>query len=392
MNNKIYINVVLFLLIIVAVFDLFIEEHDENRFLALYTQGLILAVSFIFFIRTIFLEEIKPTGFHYSLCAFIMMLIIYGIFSPYIDRLLVILYGMVPFYLFYYAAYKGHIDERYIQYLAIILLTIYSIETYLSIIDRSERLDEFYLRADNVGYKSMFLMLLFALKIKYQKNILFLSLAYILVLLSFKRGAMLIATVSYLVIIIPILMNNKGLLLRYNKKLWAGGFVALATVGSLVVQYWDTLVYRFISDPTGSGRADIYALTFQGWANADIINKIVGFGFYSVPQYLGMTRGSEIHAHSDWVQLVYDHGMIGIAIYLFLFFSLIGYNRIIRYTAPEYRQIYLMIICIWLLKSFVSGVYISKLSIMMFIVLGIVLGTTFRKRLLLRYESTKTKI
>lgn len=379
-KSNIYIYAIILLLILIAILDLFLTEDDQNRHIAIFTQATVLAISLYFLLKSFVLKPVKLTGLHYSLLSFITMLLIYGMFSPYIDRLPVFIYGLVPFYLFYYAAYKNHIRENHIQFLATILFVIFLFETYLGIVDRAERLDAFFYKADNTGYNAMYLMLLFALNIKNSRNIVFLSMTYLLVLLSFKRGAMLIGTLSYLIIIAPLIFNKIELRSKTRKKLWVGGFVALSAIVTIVVKYWEIVAYRFITDKTGSGRAEFYAVIYRGWDEAALANQLFGFGFYKVPEYLNLARGTEIYAHSDWFQLLYDHGVLGLILYTILTISIISYKDVVKRVIPIFYPVYLMALCMLLLKALFSGVYINKGSIMLFMIIGIILGAVYREK------------
>jgi hypothetical protein len=167
---------------------------------------------------------------------------------------------------------------------------------------------------------------------------------------------------------------------RFNKrKIFLLAMIMLfLTFG--ICRYWDILSYRFISDPRGSGRSEFYSAIFEGWQRADLQNLLFGFGFYEVPDYLERVHGATIYAHSDWLELLYDHGLFGVSIYLMLIGSTLSYIRSVKSVRPDLLPLFIMIMTFWILRSIVSGVYINKDSMILFALLGFLLGQVYRNR------------
>ena len=67
----------------------------------------------------------------------------------------------------------------------------------------------------------------------------------------------------------------------------------------------------------GSGRTDIYNLTWSGFLNSNILQEIIGHGFGAVDR--------ELHSgtHNDFLMVLYNYGIIGFILYLGFWVTLI---------------------------------------------------------------------
>ncbi|MDZ7775667.1 MAG: hypothetical protein U5L09_08765 [Bacteroidales bacterium] len=384
--HKITLPLVMTLLAIVPVLDIFSPEEHPLRFYAINAQAVILGFSLLYFFHTYIGNSIKKTSLHTSLTLFMIMLLIYSILTPNLSILPVLLYSLSFFFLSYYLTYNGVLKTKHIQYLAFFLLLVYGYETYLSIFERAERLGIFYRKAANVGYKSLALMFLFALDLKKPRNIVLLSVSLLLVVLSFKRGAILSGAVAYVIAMWPVITGKFQLKRKTVNYFVALGIALIAVAVYLSIQYWDIIAYRFVIDETyaGSGRVLFWTDIVNGWINADSFNKFFGFGLFKVPEFLSTSLyGSEIYAHSDWFELLYDHGIFGILIYSTVIVSLIKLRKVVYKYSYSHYYTYLMILVIWISKSVYSGNYINKVTIYSTLVLGFILAIAYRNKQLM---------
>lgn len=380
---KIIIFASLLLIVWIAVLNVFYPNDHPNRYLAIYSQALLLGISLVFVLITFISSGIQKTGVHYSLLFFIMMLSLYGLFSPQIDKLPIMLYASISFFLFYYATYEGYLQHNRIHNMAIILMIIYAYETYIGIDERSQMRGLLFAIPDNIGYNTLMVIPIFALNIKNTKNIFLISVAFLLVELSFKRGAMLIGAVVLILAFVQIVIGEKNVFnnSEANKaKAKLAAFVLSAILIYGAIEYFDILIFRFLVDPTGSGRINFYASIYEGWLNAHWINQLIGFGFFEVPEYLRKIYGVAIYAHSDWLELLYDHGILGITLYSILLITHFMKMKDVKLYSPNLYLSYLMVLSIWFMRSLVSGVYINKDSIVLFLTVGFILGTTYKNK------------
>ncbi|HJT24741.1 MAG TPA: O-antigen ligase family protein, partial [bacterium] len=64
----------------------------------------------------------------------------------------------------------------------------------------------------------------------------------------------------------------------------------------------------------GSGREIFYQIVLNHWLDFGVGHKIIGAGFYQVMPMLGLYYENAIPAHSDWLETLYDQGIIGVLI------------------------------------------------------------------------------
>lgn len=379
--SKIAVSGFIFLLLITAFFDLIYPVEHPNRYIAVYIQALLLGISIIYLINS-YISNIEKTPLHKSLLIFILVLVIYGLFTPNLSILPVLLYALCFFYLAYYLTYQGYLKSKHIEFLSFILLLIYSYETYVSLFSRSELYGDFFRKADNVGYKSLFLMLIYAIDLRKTRNIIFLSITYLLVLLSFKRGAMLSGTLAYIIAMWPLITGKFTIKRKDKRILGMISFFVLTSIVFISIQYWDVLIFRFISDETGgSGRNLIYSEILRGWKESGSLNQIFGNGLFMVPSFLETSfYGAALYAHSDWYELLYDHGLFGVIIYLSVIITAFKQRKIVYRFAKDLYYPYLMTLVVWITKSYYSGIYINKGSVILFLVIGIILGITYSNK------------
>ena len=380
-SKKKIVYIVLILLSVISALDVFIDEEDPNRYIAVILQGLLLGISLLYMIISYVRNRITPL--HNYLLVFISMLVIYGILTPNIEKLPILLYPLLFFYLAYYISSKELLQLKHIQLFAVMLFFLSTYNTYLGIIERADKLGDFFTKADNVGYTSLSLMLLFTMDLKRIRNIIFLSLSFVLVLLSFKRGAMIAGAIVYLIAMLPIFTGKINLKKQTKSILTFSSLVLVSGLIYFSFQYWDLMSYRFIKDETGgSGRELFWSEIVKGWENASMIRQFFGFGLFKVPEYLGSSfYGVEIYAHSDWYELLYDHGIFGITIYLALVVKLISLRKLVYKHANDYYYPYLCVLSSWILKSYFSGVYINKGTIIYMLIIAYIISQAYKNKM-----------
>lgn len=134
-------------------------------------------------------------------------------------------------------------------------------------------------------------------------------------LLSGKRTALIVLVIAFA---LPYLCK---LLLSDGKNKLKNIF-SLVTLSVLIVFIYDYLLDKFnitiferfqnIAADGGSGRLDIYHAVIEAFNNSGFINKLLGHGYNGVFNY-GVTFTS---AHNDFLEVLYDNGLIGLTLYL----------------------------------------------------------------------------
>ena len=95
-----------------------------------------------------------------------------------------------------------------------------------------------------------------------------------------------------------------------------------------------------------------------------------------------------IYAHSDWLELLYDHGILGIVLYSFICLTLITQKNNIKFYAPDLYWPYLMTMVIFFIKSIYSGIYINKDSIVLIMTIAFILGTANQNQSRINLQDT----
>lgn len=154
------------------------------------------------------------------------------------------------------------------------------------------------------------------LDIKRYMKIIILTASTACALLSGKRTALIVLVIAFAV---PYLCK----LLLSNGKNKLKNIVSLVALSVLIVFLYDYLLDKFnitiferflnIAADGGSGRVDIYHSVIESFKNSSFTNKLLGHGYNGV-FYYGVTFTS---AHNDFLEVLYDNGVIGLILYLF---------------------------------------------------------------------------
>lgn len=244
--------------------------------------------------------------------------------------------------------------------------------------------------ASNFAYYLLFIFpFLFMNKVVPYRSLIF-TIISIGVAISFKRGTIFL----FLIMIIYLIFFSKlkevvGKRFSHFFKLFiifviSGVFytIVLSNLESYVDKFSD-LISSYnsgsINDDTGSGRGLLYALPLERWINSYPFNFILGYGFNSAPDYYESTTffNKKMYAHSDFVMILHDYGLVGLSILLSLFMSLF---KLIKKSISNINKLPLILIFLALLtKALFSGFILYEYSIYAFAILGLILGR--RRRL-----------
>lgn len=173
----------------------------------------------------------------------------------------------------------------------------------------------------------------------------------ILVMLSFKRGAIIIyilMVITYFLVRGIIEGNNFSIIL----KLFI--FLTLFIVGIILVNYITDgfLFHRFSRNEllSGSGRDVLYQGAISSIKERNIFDKLVGLGSGSSVALLG--NG----VHNEWLELLFSYGFVGAALYLNFIFSILieSYRQIKEKNkvAPSFAQAAVLVTAIGLFDGF----------------------------------------
>ncbi len=169
---------------------------------------------------------------------------------------------------------------------------------------------------NNLGYSLVWLAPLYlAFESKHRFPILLA--VFFSMLASFKRGALLgliFGFLAYYVLNRRVKGRNRGSIVP--DLLRASLILALAAGAFFLFK--DYILYRMADidgdKSFGSGRATFYQIVLDHWDNFVGTKKMIGAGFFQVMPMLGLYWEAAIPAHSDWLETLYDQGILGVSI------------------------------------------------------------------------------
>lgn len=65
-------------------------------------------------------------------------------------------------------------------------------------------------------------------------------------------------------------------------------------------------------DQMGSNRGTLYRVLWDDWRSASAGNQIIGKGYQATVEILGSATGKGVKAHSDWLEMLVDFGLVGV--------------------------------------------------------------------------------
>jgi len=143
---------------------------------------------------------------------------------------------------------------------------------------------------------------------------------------TMKRGASIALGLSMLVF-----LTAKMRLAPKEAKKYLGLMCVLALMVAAMYSYRRIDAVTRWTAPGGglsrltSGRTVFYNTIVLGWQQGSILNQAIGAGFYSVPDFLGESwYGSAIYAHSDWLEILYDYGALGVVVFACFHVSIVS--------------------------------------------------------------------
>lgn len=336
---------------------------SEERIVSLILQSTSVCIGFYYMVLCIVFRKNNIFSFFFIL--FILYLGIYAAFSPYFfSNYVTLLRGLLCFFPFYYYSLRNKIRYNDISFFAIALIVISIIRIFLE----SEIMDDYGERIQsNLGYTIALAMPLLLFQVSKKRNIFMCFVAYFFVLYSMKRGAIICSTL-FLFFVVYYMFKDK----KFKNMRWKVLFSLTIIMIVAFLTLSDYIISRFNEDG-GSGRDIFYGLIWDNWLNNyDITSKLFGNGFFSVQDYLEL-HYFRAYAHSDWLELLHDHGIVGIMFYSLLLIILI--RNILKLKKDKLMLLIgFSVVIVWMLKSIYSGVYVSKGSYVLFMSLGIILG------------------
>jgi hypothetical protein len=210
-----------------------------------------------------------------------------------------------------------------------------------------------------------------------------LGLASVAVFATVKRGAILALIVSgFVSSAISIRMSSR----RHKVRKFVIIAVVIAAMTGGLLWQWDRIMYRmnkdFDSDIIGSGRGAYYPVIIKEWYNSGAFSFLFGKGFFTVPDILDSIYTIRRYAHSDWLEILHDMGVLGIVLFVYL------HSRILLVVRDAIRErnpvapVLAMGYCVFALKNIYSQCVVGDADTIYFaLLLGYSSASTARRTL-----------
>ena len=291
-----------------------------------------------------------------------------------------------PFLLFmscYLLSFNDLISKKqiYFLYKNLVLVIFVLIVAFLSYKSGIGRMDI----GDNKAYMILFCTPIIFLFFPNTKALFYYTLIIIGSLIASKRGAFL----GVIFTLIIFIYSFK----QYKFKSIFIIILGLPILLAVLYNYFADSIFIFerfanLENDGGSGR-DIMALSiWKGWQKEDLFSQIFGSGWMSVldlvKSALNMRKG--LMAHNDWLQFLYDLGIVGLILLLSMFVAL--FKQIRSYKRKD--KLYFSMICvtgIFFMRSISGGTFGETATMpFLFIGLGFILGKLDRVKYGLQIE------
>ncbi len=270
--------------------------------------------------------------------------------------------------LFAWLADKGALNDRFFSIVGIVFIIASIIGFYhyrVMVLTNQDRELDSDLTNNSTASFLMLIPMIFLLKSNVQKWSTLMICIFFLVL-GAKRGNLLAAVIPIILFITYTLKNTRRSILKTILV-----FVFLAA-SAFYVYRWvvsnDYLMNRIEQTQEGdsSSRDVIYAAAWHTWADSNnIAVYLFGYGY-------GGTRLIGSSAHSDWLEILVDYGLVGVVLYLMIFIALA--KQILRTKNQLLKYVIMSVSIIWFFKSVYSMGFVSPYTPILLISLGTALG------------------
>ena len=207
-----------------------------------------------------------------------------------------------------------------------------------------------------ISYYVLFILPLIMLTCGLKRKIFFILFTTFVLITSIKRGGILSLGIGLIMYGIVYGITSK--------KIRPSTILAVfATLTMLVILFFsfantddNNLLERFLmlQDDDGSGRTVVWSVTIQMIEDSDLIPLLMGHGYNAVAQ----TSSLNMSAHNDFLEILYDYGIIGFTLYVCAFMSLV-FNCIIHIVRKtQFAGTLTLFMCVYFLLSMISHVAI----------------------------------
>ena len=273
----------------------------------------------------------------------------------------------LSFFAVYCFSKKGVATDKYMFYLSAALIVVAALRYFYAIrVLQQEYTDKFQ---NNAAYTIV--AVIPSLPFIFKKRKFIASLLAIggiaLILYAAKRGAIVCLIAALLTVTIYLLRRSRMALFKQIA-------IILVAIGVGAFMIYFTMQNEFLLDrieQTQEGnigtREIAYSMLWNHWLNADPFSKIFGSGLLQTVNIWGNS------AHSDWLELLTDNGLLGLFVYLLFYLYLFKYIK--SMTDDGMLQLSTLLAAVVLLtKSMFSMGYDDFVNVPILLAMGMCAG------------------
>ena len=290
---------------------------------------------------------------------------------------------IMPLFVFYYFFQIAHIIEHRLVLIGIVIVYAFIVYAFIESYQLRVLLaNTEYVRVGEV-YSLFFLLPIFLMTKNKVVKIVSVIVVSIAMLFAMKRGGMVSLAIGLLLYFIVNSIYETGKVQHKNVLSMLFVMVVLYFIVTFFME--DTLNNAMermnsIGVDEGSDRVPVYETTWRMIINSDGLSVIFGHGWNMVLKNSPLGYS----AHNDFMECLYDFGMIGACFYLFFFFKLYKSMFILIRFRSEMAAPFAFSVVTFTINSMISHVLIYPFNMICFTaVWGYLLGK-IKEQLILR--------
>lgn len=175
----------------------------------------------------------------------------------------------------------------------------------------------------------------------------------VVILLSGKRGPLFSMFVGFAA---AVLVTNK----RANLKMVISMFVFIFVGYFIIYSFFNAFLSDWLlrwseTDDVSNGREDIWNIILKNVGTQDLLSLICGNGYEASHKLTYKFLGNAIGSHNDFIDILYNFGLLGSYIFIFLIISWLKNTYIAIKRKYSYANMMVYLIVCFLLGSLISS-------------------------------------
>lgn len=229
---------------------------------------------------------------------------------------------LLPIFFYWYFYYVDRMIDKsfffFLLFLSCIIMLQGYYQSYQMYVMSTLMQDE---GATSGVYTFLYLLPFFLVSTKLTVKITGIIFVLLITAFSMKRGGAIALSLGlYLYYLVDIHCKRKVIKPKVVINAFCVICVLYLIVSIFMQEYFDNIIQRMnlIADDEGSGRLEIFSLTWKMIINSDFVSLVFGHGWNAVVSKHEMG----LSAHNDFLEIIYDFGIIGLVFYIMFVISM----------------------------------------------------------------------